>query len=164
MPNDGLLVTLLIKTNSRLLSLCLLLLRWAAGINLFVVGAGKVLGWFGGHGLHLTIESYAKIGFSAPLGYMSTFTEFLGGAALIVGLLTRPAVVAVIINMAVATHVMLPNGYLAGFAHPLILLVGAVIILLAGPMDFSLDALLFRPRRRPVDSSKPAAASPLSVD
>ncbi len=147
MPNDGFLAALLTKTNTRLLSFGLLLLRVGIGMNLFVVGAGKVLGWFGGHGLSAAIQSYEKMGFSPPLGYMSTFTEFLCGAALIVGLLTRPAVLAVIINMAVATHVMIPRGYLTGFAHPLILLVGSVIILLAGPMDFSLDALLFRPRK-----------------
>jgi len=130
------------------LSLCLLLLRAGVGVILFMIGSGKVLGLFGGSGLPAAIEHYGEMGFSPVLGYMSAFTEFLGGAALVAGLLTRPAAFAVCINMTVATIHTMPRGFLAGGgSHPFLLLVAAFVILLAGPMGFSLDALLLRPGR-----------------
>jgi len=145
---NGFVVGFLTRTNSTLLSLCLFLLRAAIGVILFMIGSGKVLGWFGGSGLPTALVHYADMGFSPVPAYMSCFTEFLGGAALIAGLLTRPAAFAVTINMAVATSVMMPKGFIFGGASaPFSLLVVAFVILLAGPMAFSLDALLLRPRQ-----------------
>jgi uncharacterized membrane protein YphA (DoxX/SURF4 family) len=37
----------LIETNQRAVDVAILLLRFMAGLILFVAGAGKVLGWFG---------------------------------------------------------------------------------------------------------------------
>ena len=135
---------LLVQTNRRLLSACLLSLRLAIGIMLFIAGAGKVLGWFGGFGMDVTIQFYGKMGISIPLTYLSSYTEFLGGFLLAVGLLARPAAFAVMINMTVATIVSLPNGFLApmGASYPLMFLIIAAVILLAGPMAWSIDSLL----------------------
>ncbi len=142
--------TYLTKTGSGYISLCVLLLRCVIGITLFDVGAGKLFGWFGGFGLDVTLGFYNKMGFSQPLAFMSIFTEFIGGFLLIVGLLTRPAAVAVIINMAVATSVTLPNGFLGpnGASYPFIFLVIALVVLLAGPMSLSIDYLIFRRTKR----------------
>lgn len=136
----------LTKTGSGYISLCILLLRCVIGIILFDAGAGKVFGWFGGFGLDVTLGFYDKMGFSQPFAFMSIFTEFIGGFLLTVGLLTRPAAVAVIINMAVATLVTLPNGFLGpnGASYPFIFLVIALAVLLSGPMSLSLDYLIFR--------------------
>lgn len=138
---------ILTETNDSLLGFCLLLLRGTAGIILFAAGAGKVFGWFGGQGLAPTIDLFVtKLGIPAALAYLSVFTEFLGGFLLIVGFLTRPAAFAIAINMAVATAVMMPKGFLiGGAAYPFTLLVCAVVILLAGPMRYSVDSLLFSP-------------------
>lgn len=133
-------------TNSNLLNIGLLLLRCSVGVILFIAGSGKVLGWFGGFGMETTIQFFAKQGFTVLLTYMSAYTEFVGGFLLIVGLLTRPAAFAVMINMIVAGIVSLPRGF-NGSAYPFSLMISAIIIQLAGPMLYSIDSLLFRPGR-----------------
>jgi putative oxidoreductase len=135
---------LLTGTNDTLLNLGMLLLRGIVGIILFGVGAGKVLGWFGGFGPQLTLQYYVDMGIPAFLAYTSMFTEFIGGFLLIVGFLTRPAAFAVMINMLVATILTLPMGFFVVAAYPLSLTISAVIILLAGPMAYSIDSLLLR--------------------
>ncbi len=132
---------LLVGNNANLLDTAILLLRLGVGVTLFIVGSGKVLGWFGGNGLEKTIQIYAKMGIAPPLAYVSCFTEFLGGILLIVGFLTRPAAIPVAINMLVATHVMLSRGFVASIA-PFSVLVSTIVILLTGPMTFSLDSWL----------------------
>jgi putative oxidoreductase len=84
------------------------------------------------------------MGIPAFLAYTSMFTEFIGGFLLIVGFLTRPAAFAVMINMLVATILTLPMGFFVVAAYPLSLTISAVIILLAGPMAYSIDSLLLR--------------------
>ena len=134
---------LLTGTSTRLLDLAILLLRCTVGVILFCVGASKVFGWFGGSGLAATIHDLVtKVGIPAPLAYTNCFVELIGGLLLMVGLLTRPVALLITINMLVATVVMWPNGVLAWAAYPLSLMISAVVILLAGPMAYSLDALL----------------------
>jgi putative oxidoreductase len=131
-------------SNDSLLSLGLLFLRCNIGILLFIAGAGKLFGCFGGYGMQATIEGFSKIGISASLTYLSTYTEFLGGILLTIGLLTRPVAFAVMINMLVATIVTLPSGFMGptGAQTPFMFLVVDIVILLAGPMTFSVDRLL----------------------
>ncbi len=140
---------ILTQTNNNLHSISILLLRLTIGIILFVAGAGKVMGWFGGMGLETTIGIFtSKMHIPAFLAYLSCFTEFIGGFLLITGLLTRPAAVAVFINMLVATIVMAPNGFLkGGAAYPLTLTIISLVILLSGPMVYSLDAWIFRVKK-----------------
>ena len=133
---------LLTETNAKLLNIGMLLLRIPVGVILFHDGLGKVFGLFGSSGLESAIQRYATIGIPAPLAYLSTFTELIGGFLLIVGLLTRPAAFAVMINMLVATIVVLPMGFFTAAAFPLSLTVSAAIIVLAGPMAYSIDSLL----------------------
>jgi putative oxidoreductase len=134
---------LLTQTNTALLNLSLLLLRLMVGIILFGAGAGKVLGWFGGFGMKMTIGYYSMSGISVPLTYLSAYTEFIGGFLLIVGLFTRPAAFAIMINMLVATILTMPKGFfIGGASYPFSLTVSAIIILLGGPMAYSIDALL----------------------
>src|ERR1035438_5091206 len=100
MVQNKIISQLLTGTNPKLLNFCLLLLRITVGIILFVAGSGKVLGWFGGHGMEATIKFFVtKQGFTPVLAYMSAYTEFIGGFLLIVGLLTRPIAFVVMINM-----------------------------------------------------------------
>ena len=138
--------TILLGSNGALLSLSLLLLRLTIGIILFVVGSGKVLGWFGGYGLNTTIQFYVKMGIAVPLAYLSCFTEFIGGLLLALGLFTRLAAFAVAINMVVATITMLPNGFLGpnGASYPFTFFIIAIAVLLAGPLDYSVDSALFK--------------------
>jgi len=138
---------LLTRNTPSLVDFSFLALRLTIGGILLTIGAGKVLGWFGGMGLQATIQMFTtKIGIPAPLAYLSCFTEFLGGLCLAAGFLTRPAALAVAVNMTVATFVMLPRGFLfGGAAYPFTLLVIALVLLIAGPMGYSVDALLARP-------------------
>ncbi len=144
--NKEIITHTLTGTNMKLIDTGILLLRCILGIILFVVGAGKVVGWFGGSGFQTTIQFYDKMDYSVFLTYLSSYTEFIGGLLLITGLLTRPTLIAVIINMIVATTVMLSNGFLgpSGASYPFTFLIIAIVILLTGPMNFSLDYLIFR--------------------
>lgn len=137
-------IKILTGNNTALLSTSMLLLRCTIGIILFVVGSGKVLGWFGGFGMETTIKFFAQLGISIPLTYLSSYTEFIGGLLLTIGLLTRPAAFAVMINMLVATILTLPNEFLAqnGASFPFIFLIISITILLAGPMAYSVDSML----------------------
>jgi len=145
MTQKNILTRLFTETTSNLLNICLLLIRCNIGVILFVIGSGKVLGWFGGKGMEITANVFVtKQGFTPLLAYMSSYTEFLGGLLLMIGLFTRPAAFVVMINMSVAAIVMLPKGFfMGGAAYPFTLFVFSIIILLAGPMKFSLDSLLF---------------------
>lgn len=147
--NSGI-TKLLTKNNEALLSTSFLLLRCVAGIVLFMVGAGKVFGWFGGYGMAATIKGYSQMGFSMPLAYLSSYTELIGGLLFIIGFLTRPVAIAVIINMVVATIVMLPHGFLgpSGSSYPFAFLIISISILISGPMSFSIDSLIFQKQKQ----------------
>ena len=136
---------LLTKTDPRLIDVSILLLRCTVGIVLFIVGGGKVFGWFGGYGLKAMLPVFASMGIPTLLVYASFFTELIGGGLLMIGFLTRPAALAIMINMFVATSFMWPHGFIAsdgGAAWPFSLMVSTIIILLAGPMRYSLDFVM----------------------
>jgi putative oxidoreductase len=145
MTKNNLFFRILKETNPNLVSLSLLFLRCTIGILLFIAGSGKLFGWFGGYGMEATIQGFSKIGISMPLTYLSTYTEFLGGLLLIIGLFTRPVAFAVMINMLVATLVTLPHGFMGptGAQTPFLFLVIDTVILLAGPMAYSVDRIIF---------------------
>lgn len=76
-----------------------LLMRLALGASMAVHGYGKVVP----HGaLNHYVHYIATLGIPAWLGYVSAYTEFVGGILLIIGLLTRFAAALVAINMLVA--------------------------------------------------------------
>lgn len=151
MNNNNLSFRLFKAANPALVSISVLLLRCTVGFLLFVAGSGKAFGWFAGYGMEATFQGYAKMGFSAPLAYLSMFTELLGGLLLVIGLLTRPAAFAIMINMIVATIVSLPGGFMgpAGAQTPFIFLMMDIAILLAGPMAYSLDTVIFKKSSHP---------------
>lgn len=99
--------------------------------------------------MEATIQGFSKMGISMPLAYLSSYTELIGGLLLIAGLLTRPAAFAIMINMLVAALIMLPNGFMGptGAQTAFIFLVIDIVILIAGPMTYSFDALIFRRSR-----------------
>ena len=140
---------LLTETNTKLISASILLLRIMSGLILFVAGAGKVAGWFGGFGMTATLNMFqTNMHLSAFWTYLSCYTEFIGGFLIMIGLLTRFAAVALIINMLVATwFVGLKNFFLGGAAYPFLLMVIFLVILLTGPMRYSIDALLSNRKR-----------------
>src|SRR5271165_5803613 len=81
-------------------------MRLALGAIMVVHGYHKVFG-----GLHHHAQMVAGVGLPAWLGYVSSFTEFLGGLLILVGFFTRPASFAVCLDLSVAIwKVHLHNG------------------------------------------------------
>jgi putative oxidoreductase len=128
-------------------------IRVVLGVIFFAHGAQKVLGWFGGYGLKGTTGYFTSIGLPLPIAYLVCFFEFLGGIGLVLGLLTRPAAVAVAIVMVGAiAKVHWPNGFFInwelkpggghGFEANLGFLAMAVACLIAGGGAVSVDRLL----------------------
>ena len=89
----------------------------------------------------------SHLGLPYWLGYVAAFTEFFGGIALILGLLTPIAALGIAIEMLVAVlKVHLHHGLMGGqgYEFPLSLLVLALFLLADGPGYFALDQTVFR--------------------
>jgi len=127
-----------------------LAVRIPIGIIFVAHGAQKLFGWFGGYGLQGTAQWMDSIGLSpgTALALLAGGAEFLGGLALLLGLLVRPASVALAFTMLVAifsVHIskglFLSNG---GFEYGLALLAVTVALVISGAGRFSLDRALAR--------------------
>ena len=128
--------------------------RVALGVVFIAHGGQKVFGWFGGPGLKATIQTfqqYMKVPPAATV--MAALIELLGGLALLVGLLARPAAVGIIIVMLVAiVKVHGRNGFFMnfsntpgkghGFEFNFVLITMALSILIGGAGALSIDCLL----------------------
>ena len=123
----------------------LTVLRIFVGIIFAAHGSQKLFGWFGGGGLAGTAQWMESIGL-APGTLMAALaggTEFLGGLALIVGLLARPAALGLTFTLLVAIFsVHIHNGlFMAnnGYEFALALLGGTIAVLFEGAGKGSLD-------------------------
>ncbi len=77
--------------------------RVVLGVVMFAHGAQKMFGWFGGKGFDAAIHALVPGKYvPPPLAFMAVCTEFFGGLALIVGLLTRLAALGITVDMIVA--------------------------------------------------------------
>lgn len=129
-------------------SISSLVLRIAGGIIFIAHGAQKLFGSFGGGGLAGTGQWMASIGLEP--GYLMALAagsaEFFGGIALLLGLLTRPAALALTVAMLVAIiTVHLPNGLFIsnnGYEFGLALLAISIALLFSGGGKLSLDRQL----------------------
>ncbi len=126
------------------------LIRAAAGLALMPHGAQKLFGWFGGYGLEGTAGFFSQnLGLEPGLFWaaLAGGVEFFGGLLLALGLLTRPAALAIAIVMAVAITVHLPNGFFwnaGGYEYPLLWGLIALAIAFKGGAELSLDRVLGR--------------------
>jgi putative oxidoreductase len=98
----------------RLQPLALLLMRLVLGAIMVAHGYHEVFG-----GLHHFTQMVAGMGIPGWLGYVSAFTELLGGLLLLAGFFTRPAAFAICIDLCVAIwKVHLHNGLIGSPEHP----------------------------------------------
>lgn len=131
-------------TDSRAADLGLLILRVFAGLSLALAhGWDKVPpsgGW---------ISRVGEMGLPAPelFAWLSGFAELGGGLLLALGLLTRPAALLVVLNMATAVLLGHAGDPFGAREKALLFGVVALMYLLAGAGRYSLDALFHDPDR-----------------
>lgn len=124
----------------RLQPLAVLVMRLALGAIMLAHGYQNTF-----RHLHDHVHMVHSLGIPAWLGYVSSFTEFLGGLLILAGLFTRVAALGICIDLAVAIgKVHWHNGLMGdhGYEFPLALaaLASALIFLGAGPI--SLDHIV----------------------
>ena len=130
------------------LALGLLIARVVIGLTLAGHGAQKLFGWFGGSGFSKQLSGMKGQGYK-PAWLWAFFVclgEVGGGLALASGLLTPLGAAGIVGAMVMAiVKVHWKNGFWngkRGIEFPLALLAVAVQFGIAGPGDYSLDALL----------------------
>jgi putative oxidoreductase len=124
----------------RLQPLALLVVRLVLGAIMVAHGAPKVFG-----GLHHHADMVAHMGLPGWLGYVSAFTEFLGGLMVLVGFFARPAALAIFINLGVAIwKVHFHNGLTGdhGYEFPLAVATLAFALIFFGSGPISIDHVL----------------------
>jgi len=123
----------------RLQPLGLLILRLVLGSIMVAHSYWKVFG-----GEHKVVEMVTNLGLPGWSAYLSIAAEFLGGLMLIVGVLTRCAALAIVIDMIVAIwKVHWKNGLLGngGYELPLSLAAIAFALMFFGGGPISLDSI-----------------------
>ena len=127
----------------RLQPLALLIMRLSLGVIMAVHGYHKVFG-----GLQHFAHMIGGMGLPSWLGYVSAFTELLGGLLIIAGFFTRPAAFAICVNLSVAIwKVHLHNGLLGspdrpGFEFPLAAATLAFALIFFGAGPIAIDHVL----------------------
>ena len=127
-------------------------LRITLGLIMLPHGAQKILGWFGGYGFDGTVGFISSsLGIPPFLAALSPITEFFLAIALIAGLGTRFAAVAMAINMFVAASMHFGNGFFMnwsgaqageGFEYHLLAIAMSVVLVITGGGKWSLDRLI----------------------
>ncbi len=125
-----------------------LALRIPVGIIFMAHGAQKLFGWFGGYGLEGTGQWMASIGLGPGMlmAFLAGSAEFFGGLFILLGLLTRPAAVALAFTMVIAIFsVHFENGLFMsnnGYEFGLALLAASVSLAFSGAGKAALDETL----------------------
>jgi putative oxidoreductase len=123
-------------------SLGLLVLRLAIGLVFVVHGANKLFVT----GVPSVMGFLAELGITPPAlwAWSVTLGELAGGAALIVGVLTRVAacVTAASMMVAIATVLWVRGFFVPGYEFALTLLAASVALQLAGPGRYAVDTWL----------------------
>jgi len=138
----------MIRSLSKLQPWALTLLRLVLGVSMLYHGWEKLIPAGGLSRAHplAGVESFTHfvttLGLPYWLGYVSVVTEFLGGALLILGLLTRLSGLLIAINMLVAIWtVNMRHGY-SSSEYSLALVSMALMLVVAGSGALSLDRRL----------------------
>ena len=138
----------------------LAVLRVVVGFTFFMHGWQKLFQF----GIPGVTNAFTQMGVPLPgvTAPLVSVLELVGGALLLVGLVTRPAAILLAIDMLAATLLVhLPAGFFLpnGVAFVLLLLAGAVALVLAGPGAFALDRLIAAPRPGAAARNQPTEAA-----
>ena len=90
------------------------------------------------------IGGVVRMGLPGEMAYLSAFVEFAGGLALAAGFLTRPAALAIAINMATAGFLSHATDPYARAELAFLFLAVAVMFVCVGAGRFSVDRLMKR--------------------
>jgi len=125
-----------------------LALRIPIGIIFIAHGTQKLFGWFGGYGLEGTGGWMESIGLAPGfiMALMAGSSEFFGGLFILLGLLTRPAAIALSFTMVVAIFsVHFANGLFMsnnGYEFALALLAASLSLAFTGAGKLAVDNVL----------------------
>ncbi len=120
----------------------------AAGILLLRVGVGILMLLHGYAKLQRALSG--DLGFADPIGlgeeaslYLTIFAEFFCSLLLILGLITRLALIPLLITMAVVFLIVHGDDPFGDREHPLMFFISYLTLLATGPGRYSLDQRLF---------------------
>jgi putative oxidoreductase len=118
------------------MDLALLVFRLAIGLTFAAHGAQKLFGAFGGHGIEGTAGFFEQIGLRPGKlhAWAAAGTEFFGGLAIALGIVTPvPAAALIAVMTAAVITVHLKNGFFAtNQGYELNLVLAAALFALAG--------------------------------
>jgi putative oxidoreductase len=123
-------------------------IRIVVGIIFAAHGAQKLFGMFGGYGIAGTAQYMESLGLAPGhlMAILAGGTEFFGGLALIIGLLTRPAALGLtFLSLVAIFSVHIHNGLFMtnnGYEFALALLGGSVAVLIEGAGKLSADRVI----------------------
>lgn len=134
-------------------SYALLAVRVALGVVLLPHGMQKALGMFGGYGFSGTVGFFGQMGIPAIVATLVIMAEFLGSAALILGIGTRFMAASIFVTMlgAMVMGGHLQNGFFMNWfgnqagegVEYFVLVFGlAIASLVGGSGRFSIDNLI----------------------
>lgn len=130
----------------------LLLLRIGLAVVITWYGAWHLFGSFDGPGVAKTLSGFhEKHGFPTWLGWLAIISEFFGGIAVGLGLLTRLAAFGITCTMAVAAFTNFQSGGFDQKTHlPFALMWMALALLFMGAGPYSVEGYLAgrRPGRK----------------
>ena len=123
-------------------------IRIVVGIIFAAHGSQKLFGMFGGYGIAGTAQYMESLGLAPGqlMAILAGGTEFFGGLALIIGLLTRPAALGLtFLSLVAIFSVHIHNGLFMtnnGYEFALALLGGSVAVLIEGAGKLSADRVI----------------------
>ena len=135
-------------------SFAFVFLRLGLAVAFFAHSTQQVFGWFEGRGLKAMLANWKeKYGIPVPISMLGMFIEFFGSFALLIGFLTRPFALGLVVFMAVAMQkAHWEHGFFlarrpgdgSGIEYCLALFLMALALVVGGGGALSIDGLLSR--------------------